>query len=86
MTTLELTKGMQLKTGNFIVSIGTFDISEVAIFSKSSGDFVKQSSTKRSKKLKKVKRKFNSWLNSSNVFSFSHMTEKQVEELINLLK
>jgi len=84
MKNLKLKKGQQINAGNFIISIGAFDIREVAIISKSSGDFVKIANT--GVKLKKVKRKFRTWLNSDTTFTFSFMTEERIIELIELLK
>ena len=76
--------GEQIKAGNFIVSIGAFDKREVAIISKSSGDFAKIKNA--GKKLKQVKRKFKTWLNSDETFTFSFMTEDLINDLITLLK
>ena len=86
-TTLDqIKKGNLINCGNFLLSIGTFNTSDVAIISKSSGDFVKMKSLKKSKKLKSVKRKFKSWLNSDNTFTFQFMTPDLTVDLIHLLK
>lgn len=77
-------KGQQINAGNFIISIGTFDKREVAIISKSSGNFAKIKNA--GKKLLKVKRTFKAWLNSKDTFTFSHMTKDNTEELIKNLK
>ena len=58
LTIKDIKKQSLINAGNFQVSIGTYNISDVAIFSKSTGNFVKMSSIKKSKKLKSVKRKF----------------------------
>jgi hypothetical protein len=79
-------KGQQISVGNFIVSIGSFDISDVAIISKSSGNFVLLKQTKISPKLKRVKRLFKSWLNSDSTFTFQFMDQDQVVQIINILK
>ena len=83
---MQIIKGQQISAGNFIVSIGSFTTTEVAIFSKSSGKFVELKMTKRSKKLKKIKRKFKTWLNSESTFTFSHFTPEKVGELVTELK
>ena len=84
---MKLTKGQQISAGGFKISIGNFTITEVAIYHKSqSQGFSKLESTKRSKKLKKVKRVFGSWINNDKEFCFSHFQDDQVEELIKILK
>jgi len=86
-TTLDLiVKGNLISAGNFLVSIGAFDRSDVAIISKWSGDFVSLKSCKKSKKLKSVKRKFKIWLNNPDTFHFQFMTPDMTVDLINLLK
>jgi hypothetical protein len=84
MTTLE--KGTVIKAGNFIVSIGSFNITEIAIISKSTGDFVKFKDIKKGGKLAKVKRKFKENLNSETTFTFSFMWPDTIAELIKFLK
>jgi len=76
----------QINAGNFIVSVGAFKKSEVAIISKSSGNFVELKQTKVSKKLKAIKRKFKTWINNGETFYFSHMQEEQVNQIVNILK
>lgn len=76
----------QISAGNFQVSVGTFDVREIAIISKSTGNFVELKQSKVSKKLRKVKRVFKNNINSDNTFTFSFMTENQVVELIKLLR
>ena len=80
------TKGQQINAGNFIVSIGTFDTGDVAIFSKSSGNFVNQKQTKVSKKLKRVKRVLKTWLSCDQTFNFRFMTDDTTIQLINILR
>jgi hypothetical protein len=80
------TKGQQINAGNFWVSIGTFDTSDVALFSKSSGKFVQLKQTKVSKKLRKVKRVFKIWLSCTETFNFRFMTQDKTIELINILR
>jgi len=83
---MKFTKGQQINAGNFIVSIGTFDTSDVAIISKHSGDFVLIKQTKISPKLKRVKRLLKSWLNSNNTFTFQFMNDDLTTQLLNILK
>lgn len=74
--------------GNFMVSIGHYSTTEVALFSKTSGNFVKlnKANLKRSKTLRKIKRKFRSYLNSKETFTFSHMIPEVTNDLIQTLK
>jgi len=81
-----LKKATLISAGNFLVSIGTYKLTEIAIISKSTGEFVQQKQIKVSKKLKSAKRKFKANLNSNSTFTFSHMQPAQVYDLINLLK
>jgi len=83
---MKFTKGQQINAGNFIVSIGTFNTSDVAIISKHSGDFVLIKQTKISPKLKRVKRLLKSWLNSNNTFTFQFMNDDLTTQLLNILK
>ena len=80
------TKGQQINAGNFWVSIGTFDTGDVALFSKSSGKFVQLKQTKVSKKLKRVKRQFKTWLCCTDTFNFRFMTQDQTIKLIDILR
>lgn len=84
MKNVKFKKGQQINTGSFIVSIGAFDKSEVAIISKSSGDFAMIKDA--GKKMKRIKRRFNMWLNSKETFTFSNMTKDLTVELIDKLK
>ena len=83
-----LTNDDFFSAGNFMISIGHSDIREVALFSKSSGRFVKlnKQNLKRSKTLRRVKTRFSSWLNARDTFTFSFMTPDLINELIDLLK
>jgi len=84
MKTKDFEKGQEITVGNFIVSIGSFNEKEVAIFSKSTGKFCEFKHA--GKKLKKVKKIFKTWLNSNEIFTFSFMTKDITEELIKALK
>ncbi len=86
MTTQDIKKGQRISAGSFMISIGKFSTADVAIFSKHSGDFVSQRMTKRSKKLRKIKRLFKHHLCCDKTFCFGHMTEAQAVEMIAILK
>lgn len=84
---LQLSKGQQIVAGNFIISIGAFDTTDVAIINKSqSSGFSKLASCKRSKKLRKVKRDLKPFLNSNTTFTFQFLQSDGVQKLINILK
>lgn len=83
---IEIKKNQQINAGNFLVSIGTYNETDVAIYSKSSGEFVKFKSINKSKKLKKIKRVFKAWLNSDETFTFQFMPENITIDLIKILR
>ena len=82
----KFTKATLINAGNFQVSIGTFSSSEIAIISKSSGNFVNLEQIKTSKRLRKVKRLLKSNINSDSTFTFSFMQDDQIDKLIQILK
>ena len=87
METSNLIKKQALiKAGNFLVAIGADKITDVAIISKSTGDFVKFKNIRKGGKLAKAKRKFKRWLNSDETFTFEFMQPEATLELINFLK
>jgi hypothetical protein len=86
METSDLKKGMLINAGNFQVSIGTNDITDVAIISKHSGKFVEMKNIRKGGKLAKVKSKFKTNLNSKETFTFQFMQPTRTIELINFLK
>jgi len=86
MEKLEIKKATLIKCKNFLVSIGTHSLSEVAIMSGSSGEWVKLKQTKVSKKLKSIKRKFKGHICDREHFFFSHMSEQDTIDLITILK
>ena len=83
---LPFSKATLIRVRGFEVSIGSFNTSEVAIFSLSTGEAVSQSVINRSKRFRKIKRKFKHFLSCENQFFFSHMSEGQTMELIQMLK
>lgn len=86
MKTIEIKKDAQINAGSFIVSIGTYNTGDVAIISKSSGEFSKLKDIRKGGKLAKVKRRFKRELNNRETFNFQFMTEEKTLELIKLLK
>lgn len=89
MTTTQdlIVKGNQISAGNYIVSIGLFNVTDVAIYSKSSGKCVPiKRGNKQTKKFKSIKRKFKHYLCSSRSFYFCHMRPDMTVDLINILK
>lgn len=85
-TKADIKKGTLINTGNFIVSVGHFDSHEIAIMSKHTHEFVKLERAKTNNRLRSVKRKFKSWLNSDDTFTFSFMQPEQVVDMIKTLK
>lgn len=83
---MEINKNSLINAGNFLVSIGTHKITHIAIISKHTGEFVKIKDIKRGGKLSKVKRKFKTWLNSDETFTFEFMEPEITKELIKFLK
>ena len=86
MKLINITKGNQISAGNFIISIGAFNTGDIAIISKSTGDFTRLTQAKRSKKLRKIKRTFKSFINNDTTFNFQFMTDDLTTQLIMMLK
>lgn len=86
MANITLQKGKQITAGNYIVSIGSRDTTDIAIVSKKTGEFVEIKNIVKGGKLEKVKRKFRKWLNSKETFTFQFMQPDTVKELIEFLK
>jgi len=84
--TIVIEKSNQINAGNYIVSIGTYNITDVAIISKSTGDFVEFKNIVKGGKLAKVKRKFKHWINNDTTFNFQFMPPNTTIELINFLR
>jgi len=82
----DVKKGTLYNVGNFRISIGTFDDREVAVCSRSTGEFIEIRSIKKGSKAKKAMRKFQVWINNKETLCFSHMQPEQVMELVKLLK
>ena len=80
------TRGQNISAGNFIINIGSFDTTDVAIISKSTGAFTKIKQAKVSKKLRKVKRVFKSFINNPDTFVMQHLDSDQVRTLLQILK
>ncbi len=82
----QIKRGQLINAGNFLVSIGSFSTSDVAIISKHNGRFVKLSQTKRSKKLRTIKRLFNTWINNNTTFNFQFVTDDITSQIIAILR
>ena len=84
---MNFTKGQQIKIDKtFTISIGTFDIEEVAIISNINGKFTPLKQIKISKRLKRVKRFLGLWLNNDTTFNFGRMPSKRINQLINIMR
>ncbi len=81
---INIVKGNQINAGNYIVSIGTYNIEDVAIISKITGNIVLLKDA--GKKLKKIKQKWNIWLNSENTLTFQNMPSEFTKDLIKELR
>jgi hypothetical protein len=80
-----MTTNTLINCGSFTVSIGQ-TTKDVAIISKSSGDFVKLDQTSRSKKLRKVKRTFKNHLCCDQTFCFSWFNDDMTKQLVDILR
>lgn len=86
MDNKSIKKGQKISAGNYIVSVGTYNSTDVAIVSKNTGEFVKISNIRKGGKLEKAKRKFSKWLNSKETLTFQFMQPDTVSDLVNFLK
>lgn len=75
-----------IRAGNYLIHIGTYKTTDVAIISKFTGEFVKFKDIRKGGKLAKLKRKFKNSLCSSETFNFSFVQPEKVQEIINILK
>ena len=80
----DIHRAMLIPAGNYRVSIGTYDKTNVAIISNHTGTFCKIANAGR--QLKRVKKYFKTYLNSEETFTFSFMQPETTLSLINLLK
>lgn len=84
---MEIKKATLINAGNYQVSVGTYSTGEIAIISKSSGEFVRlEHLPKKGGVLRKIKRKFKIYLNSEETLTFSHLPESMTLEMIKMLK
>jgi hypothetical protein len=86
MKQISITPTAQITAGNYIVSVGIHDKSEIAIFSKSSGKVCEFKNARYKGKLSKIKRSFGKHLCSSEEFYFAKMDEADVLKMIEILK
>jgi len=74
----QIYKGNQIKAGNYRISIGSFDITDVALISNRTGSFVKFKDIPKTKsKLKKIKNHpdLKIWLCSKNDFVWQRLDQ-----------
>lgn len=87
MLNIKLTKGQLINAKNHLISIGTFNTTDVAIISKSSGEFVKfKNIPKKNSPLNKIKLRFKSHLCSEDSLVFQWIGSDQVQQMIDILK
>ena len=79
-------KNQIIKAGNFLVSIGTYNTTDIAIISKFTGEFVKFKDIRKGGKLEKLKRKFKQNLCSTETFNFSFVQPDKLKEIVTFLK
>ena len=78
-------KNQIIKAGNFLVSIGTYNTTDIAIISKFTGEFVKFKDIRKGGKLEKLKRKFKQNLCSTETFNFSFVQPDKLKEIVTFL-
>ena len=78
-------KNQIIKAGNFLVSIGTYNTTDIAIISKFTGEFVKFKDIRKGGKLEKLKRKFKQNLCSTETFNFSFVQPDALKEIVTFL-
>lgn len=84
----QIYKGNQIKAGNYTISIGSFDISDVALISNRTGSFVKfKDIPKKKSKLKKIKNNpdLKIWLCSNKDFVWQRLDRFQIQLIFNIL-
>ena len=87
MKNINFTLGQKINAGNHIISIGSFDVHDVAIISKHTGHFVKfKDIPKRNSCLNKIKLRFNMFLCSDQDLVFQHVWFDDVMQMIDILK
>lgn len=89
MQEIKIKKGSLINAGNFQVSIGIHDSTDIAIISKHTGNFVMVKNIKKGGKLAKVKRKFKLPVSGSkefDSFNWQFMSNEKTIELINFLR
>ena len=83
---IQIKKGNIFPCGNYLISIGISTETDIAIFSKSTGEVCKFKNIRKGGKLHKIKRKFSKYLVSGEAFYFAYMYENTVKELVSELK
>lgn len=84
---LTLQKGTTINAGNHLISVGTFNTSDIAILSKRTGDFVQfKDIPKKNSPLNKIKLRFKHHLCCDHSLVFSWMSKDNVLDIIKILK
>ena len=86
MKNILIQKNQIIKAGNFLVSVGTYNTTDIAIISKFTGEFVKFKDIRKGGKLAKLKRRFKQNLCSSETFNFSFVHPEKLTKIVNFLK
>lgn len=83
-TLTELTPNTQIFIKNHIISIGV-DPTDIAIISKTTGNFIQFKDIKKGSRLKTIKRLFKHKLCSDNDMCFSFMRLEDVNKILSIL-
>jgi hypothetical protein len=86
MKTLKIEKATLIPCKGFMISIGTHSTSEIAIISKTTGEFAHFKDIRKGGRLAKIKRKFKAHLCSTIDLCFSGMSDSDTFDLITMLK
>lgn len=86
METILIQKNKIIRAGNFLIHVGTYNTTDIAIISKFTGEFVKFKDIRKGGKLEKIKRKFKQNLCSTETFNFSFVQPEKLNEIVNFLK
>ena len=79
-------KNKIIRVGNYLIHVGTYKTTDIAIFSKNTHEVIKFRNIRKGSKLAKIKRDYKIYLSSTDSFYFSFMQEDTLEALIKDLK
>ena len=83
---MKIEKNSIINCGNYIIHIGTYKETDIAIESRATGEICLFKNIRKGGKLAKIKRKFKRFLCSNEAFYFSFMQPADVTNLIQTLK